>query len=312
VNTQEGSSGITNVSIFYFSGTGNTKAIASLFAESLKKHGCHVERFAIEDILKNDIPLRMEQDDLVGFGYPVHAFNAPRIFFDFLKRIPPGNQKKSFVFKSFCDPFMNGGSTSIVRNALTKKGYDVFHETLFVMPANVLVRYRDELIKQLYMAAANKVDLYVHSILSGEKRLQNNSIFSRISTASFSTMESFGARFFGKHLMVSDTCNLCEICVNRCPTKNIHRNRNQITFGLNCTLCMRCIYGCPQKAIFPGFLKFLVLKNWYNLPKIMNNPLIKDTYISKKTKGYFRHFYPYLTQKEENPHNDKNDSSDLR
>jgi ferredoxin/flavodoxin len=286
-----------SIGIFYFSGTGNTRIVADLFAKEFKNKGCAVEIFAIDDILKNNINIDMEKYDIFGFGYPVHAFNAPRFFFDFVKILPTVKQKKTFVFKSSGDPFFNGGSNIIVRNRLMRKGYDVFNESLFVMPANVLLRYPDEMIKQLYNTAADNVKIQAGAILSGVVYFQKNSLFLRVATVIFSGLESSGARFFGKDLVVSKSCTLCEICVKKCPTSNIHRREKTITFGLKCTLCMRCMYACPEKAISPRFLKFFMIKNWYDFQKIINDSAIKGMYISSTTKGYFKHYYQYLTKK---------------
>ena len=286
-----------SIGIFYFSGTGNTRIVADLFAKEFENKGCAVEIFAIDDILKNNINIDMEKYDIFGFGYPVHAFNAPRISFDFVKMLPTVKQKKTFVFKSSGDPFFNGGSNTIVRKSLMRKGYDVFNESLFVMPANVLLRYPDDMIKQLYNTAADNVKIEADAILSGIVCLQKNSLFLRAATVMFSGLEGFGARFFGKDLTVSKSCTLCEICVRKCPTRNICRQEKIITFGFKCTLCMRCMYACPEKAISPRFLKFFMIKNWYDFQKIINDPAIKGTYISSTTKGYFKHYYQYLTKK---------------
>jgi ferredoxin/flavodoxin len=285
------------IGIFYFSGTGNTKAVADILATSFKEQGCMVDVIAIDEIVKNNKNVEMGKYDIAGFGYPVHAFNAPRIFFEFLKILPDGDQKKTFVFRSSGDPFMNGGSTALVRNALHKKGYIVFSEQLFVMPANVLVRYRDPLVKQLYNTAVRRGKTIVKEILLDVFRLQRNSLFSTYTTAAFSALEGFGARFFGKHLHVADTCNRCGICVQRCPTNNITRQKDLITFDSKCTFCMRCVYNCPLNAISPRFLRFLVIKPWYNLQKIVSDTRIKDIYITSNTKGFFKHFYRYLSER---------------
>lgn len=284
------------IGIFYFSGTGNTKAVAELLAASFTDQGCAVERVAIEEFLKHNTTIEMEKYDIVGFGYPVHAFNAPHIFFDFLKKIPESNQKKTFVFKSSGDPFMNGGSTALVRKVLQQKGYHVFYEQLFVMPANVLIRLRDPLIKQLYLTAIRRGKISAQEILAERVRLQNNTWFLTALTLVFSAMESSGARYFGKHLTIADTCTECGICIQQCPTGNITKQDGKITFDSQCTLCMRCIYQCPVHAIFRHYMKFFVIKPWYQLQKIVNDPSIKDTYITKDTKGYFRHYYQYIIE----------------
>jgi ferredoxin len=284
------------IGIFYFSGTGNTKMIAKLLATEFNRYVSVVDVIAIDELLKTNKTAEVEKYDIIGFGYPVHAFNAPRIFFEFIEQLQDGKKKKTFIFKSAGDPFMQAGSTALVRKAFQKKGYDVIYERLFVMPANVLVRYPDQLIKQLYNTAVHRVKTMVKEILSETIKLQKNTFFSTFATTAFSNMEKFGARFFGKNLYVSDSCNHCDICISNCPTNNITKQKGHIRFHMKCTFCMRCIYGCPVNAISPRFLKFFVISPWYEIQAIVDNPAIKDAYISRKTKGFFRHFNRYVSE----------------
>lgn len=191
---------------------------------------------------------------------------------------------------------MQGGSTALVRKALQKKRYDVINERLFVMPANVLIRYRDQLIKQLYNTAVLRIKITVNEILSDTTKVQKNTFFSTLLTAAFSSMENYGARIFGKNIHVSNSCNFCGLCISNCPTHNITKQKEHIRFHSKCTLCMRCIYTCPMNAISPRFLKFFVIQPWYDIHKIVNNPTIDHTCITHKTKGYFRHYYRYFSE----------------
>jgi ferredoxin/flavodoxin len=281
----------STVRIFYFSGTGNTEIVAHLLAEAFRKKNLMVDLTPVEDILKGGVPLEIDSCDLVGMGYVVHAFNAPKIFFEFLDRIPPG-KANVFLFKSSGDPFLEGGATTMVRDALTEKGYHVFYEELVVMPANCVVRYEDGLVKQLYNAAVSKTARMAEEIVSGKVKLQKNGFFSRIVTVLFSTLEGMGAPLFGKHLKVLERCDLCGHCVEICPTDNIYQEDAGITFALKCVMCLRCIYDCPQKAITPGVFKFFVLED-YNIRKVISGPEIED-FVSESTKGYYRRFYDYI------------------
>lgn len=285
-----------SIGIFYFSGTGNTKIVAELFEKEFKSNGANVKIIAIEDILRKRVPLVINKYDIIGMGYPIHAFNAPKIFFDFIDRIPFIKNKKTFTFKTSGDPWGYGGATIFVRDKLKSKGFDVFHENLIVMPANVVIKYNDNLVKQLYNTAIRKVKKMAEEILLGKVKLQKNSFLLKIFTRIFSTMESSGAKYFGKDLKVSKSCNLCEICIRNCPTNTIYKEDNKIMFNKDCALCMRCIYNCPKMAISPKFFKFFMIKDGYNIQKVINDPNIKGNFISSKTKGYFKHFYSYITE----------------
>jgi flavodoxin len=171
---------IQKIGIFYFSGTGNTKIVANLFANEFQNKGFSTKLIPIEDVLNKKLALTIGDYDLLGFGHPVHAFSAPNIFFDFLDKLPNVDDKKTFTFKTAGDPIYHGGSSSLVKKCLSKKGYKVFHENLIVMPANVMFKYDDSLIKQLYEVAVKKVKRRTEEILLGKTNLQKNNLWLKI------------------------------------------------------------------------------------------------------------------------------------
>jgi hypothetical protein len=134
METKQQNPSVRSVGLFFFSGTGNTAVLmADLVAEFQHRGVCtslaEIETFT----LKNAMP-DIGHCDLIGLGYPVHAFNAPRIVFDFVKLLPPGNGRRVFLLKCPGDHFANAGSTGPMRRALHRRGYDVVHEGLAVMP----------------------------------------------------------------------------------------------------------------------------------------------------------------------------------
>jgi len=57
---------------------------------------------------------------------------------------------------------------------------------------------------------------------------------------------------------------------------------------------MRCHYRCPVDAISAKFFAFFTLKRFYDLSKIAEDPAIGSGFVTKKTRGFFRHYYSYL------------------
>lgn len=283
-----------SVGIFFFSGTGNTEIVANLLTRELEHQGCQVETFAIDQALIQQAPRDLGDYDLLGLGYPIHAFNAPRIFFDFIKRLPTVQGQRTFVFRDSGDPLWHGGATSMVRGRLRRKGYDVFREDLFVMPANIFIGYDDRLVKQLYDKAVSKARVTVSEILASQSRLARNSVFLRAISWAFSRSESLGARFFGRNLRASAACTLCEKCVRDCPMGNISIVDGQVRFGWNCTLCMRCIYRCPIDAISPRVAKFAVIEGGYDIHRVIADTDVKGDFVSPTTQGYFASFREYF------------------
>lgn len=257
-----------------------------------------MDAFKIETILSSpswDLNCKdIEKYEYLGMGYPIHALNAPRIFFDFVKILPSIPTMNTFIFKCSGDPFLKGGSTSMVRTRLERKGYSVSYERLFVMPANVFISYPESLVKQLHDAACKKAKLMVEEILNGTRRLQENDWFLDIISRAFSMLEGEGARYMGKDFRVSESCTLCGICIDNCPIGNIYRENTMIRFHTRCLLCLRCIYKCPENAISPRLFKFIVLKDGFNISPIINDGTIKGDFINENTKGFYKRFRSYL------------------
>lgn len=76
---------MNTMAIFWFSGTGNSKYIATLLQESSEKENYSTDLFAIDDLLKlNQLP-DIKKYNTVAFIHPVHCFETPPIIYDFVK-----------------------------------------------------------------------------------------------------------------------------------------------------------------------------------------------------------------------------------
>lgn len=262
-----------NIGIFYFSGTGNTEIVAGLLENEFKKFDFTSDLIRIEDVLLGGIKADFEKYDIFGIGFPVHAFNAPRIVLDFIKLLPKTKDKKAFIFKTAASPeSLNDASGLRVKSRLSKKGYEVFHESLVVMPSNWLFGFDEWVQRKLCEEAIKKSKLIAAEIFEGKERIQKAGISARMFSFLF-RIESFGARFVAKDFSVLKFCNNCGVCVENCPTGNIYRKKGKIKFGWKCLICMRCLYGCPKKAITPILWRFMVIKGGYDIKKVFSETL---------------------------------------
>ena len=283
------------ICIYYFSGTGNTEVVAELFKEEFTKAGRSVDLIKIEDVLNNRKKLEIDKYDLIGIAHPVYGFGVPGIIYKFIK-ILPENNKKVFLFKTAGDfIFINNAASKRAIKKLRKKGFDVFNESLICMPSNWLVGYNDEVSKQLYNTAKFKVKNITGKVIEYKKRSIKANIFLRFFALSVNAIEdNCGARIFGRFLTVKNSCINCGKCIKNCPTGNIYKKGNKIKFKWKCVFCMRCVYACPENAIKSRGLRVFILKNGYNIRKLINNKSIKGEYITKETKGFYKRFYNYV------------------
>ena len=72
--------------IFYFSGTGNTKWAAKKTTKLLKEKSYDTVNYSIEkmdDSKCEIIASAVQNNDYIGFAYPIYGANVPRIMRDF-------------------------------------------------------------------------------------------------------------------------------------------------------------------------------------------------------------------------------------
>ena len=150
------------VILYVFSGTGNTLKVASLFKKYMN---ADVTVYRISE--KSGKAPSPEEFDLVGIGYPIHAFNAPEPVLKFAKSLPEVSYRRAFIFKTSGEGLhLNDCSSQKCIKILTKKGYDVTLERHVVMPYNMIYRHSDAMAKQMWIYAKAYVNLICRELES--------------------------------------------------------------------------------------------------------------------------------------------------
>ena len=212
----------------FFSGTFNTLKAARLVCGALENRGVKPKVCEVRKPSGDGIP-SPEGYDLVGFGYPVHAYNAPQVFVDFIRRLPPLN-RRAFIFKTSGEPFrMNNASSCLVYRLLDRKGYDVRLESHMLMPYNIMFRYPDALAKQMYLYTQAQSGLLALRLLKGERDKIRFTWGHRL-LAFLMRIEWPGAKLNGVLYGVDrKKCTQCRSCISMCPANNIRMENGKIT-----------------------------------------------------------------------------------
>jgi ferredoxin len=295
------------IGIAVFSGTGNTTFIAQLIAKNLGESGASVDIYTIDARSLSEpcechlqfIPAKY---DIVGIGHPVLGFGATPLVLRFAKALPAGTNR-FFVFKTAADNHhINNCASEKLINILIQKGYDVFHDCLYLMPCNWLVAYRREFNLQIIDRAHDKAKRHTEQLLAGTRSSMTVYPGWRRLARFFHYLESrLGRKQFGKALRIQKGCTYCGLCVKSCPTRNITEHQNGIRFGDYCIWCMRCIYSCPAKAIAAPGMNWCILKKGYRLKELLAAPDQQRSFITTESRGYWRHFREYFFEKSDTP-----------
>jgi len=279
--------------IYVFSGTYHTLKTAEMLKNHLEDNQILTTTHEVRQPIER-IPVP-HSGDIVGFGYPVHAFNAPQFFLRFVRSLPPAQNNRAFIFKTSGEPFrINDASSCQLYRTLRKKGYDVVLETHMLMPYNIIRRYPDSLVKQMVLYSDAQCRMLTLRLLNGERDLFRYALRHRLASVLF-RIEWFGAWFNGMFYSVDmNQCAQCQRCVKLCPAGNITYDGSRFHFGRNCTMCMRCAMYCPFNAIRIGLLQPWKVNGGYAFTKITDDPKVPSDFVNPKTKGYFGLFRKFF------------------
>jgi flavodoxin/ferredoxin len=293
--------------LYVFSGTGNTFNVAKLYQNYFAERGHEVDIYRISaQSAKAPLP---DEYDLVGFGYPIHAFNAPQPFVKFCKGLPDVQGKKAFFFKSSGEGLhLNDCSSQKAYKILKKKGFVILSEQHIVMPYNMIYRHTDGMAKQMWIYAKAITKWHVAEILDGKTEKVKQPLYKTWYAPIFRIEWSF-AKLHG-HLFKVDKkkCIHCGKCLSACPMKNITQDENgKISFHGNCALCMACSFGCPKNAIHIGIFKFWKVHGSYQVQKLAADDSIPFPYINGKEKGIYKLYRKYYRECDQklSAHNDQ-------
>ena len=251
-----------NILICYFSGTGNTKKIVNKYVEELARRHQNVTVYRIEE---GNFDLDLGEFDMLGIAYPIHAFNAPSIIVDFVKKLKKQPKHiKTFILKTSGEPLaLNNISSTKIKKLLRRRNFILTNEYHYVMPYNIIFRHSNNMAYKMWETAQNLVPVHCSEIL-GNQNSKLSSIFFGGLLAWVFRIEYWGGRFNGKRYKINENCIKCQKCVRACPTHNITIKNGEIEFGDKCIMCMRCSFFCPTNAIKIGLFNSWKVNGEYN------------------------------------------------
>ena len=252
--------------IFYFSGTGNSFALAREIAvaqgESL--HSIAKEMDKGTDVLD----FQIKDGETLGFVYPVYAWAPPRIVLEFVRKLRITGAKPYVFTVNTCGE-EEGNTTRVLQNSLSKVGLTLDSAFSVVMPSNYLVGVdveSQEVVDRKLLDAQAKL-IEINRIIENRESGVSQLIRGKMPTLKSTVVNAFFNRFAlnTKYFYATDKCNGCGICEKQCPVHTITVNEKP-TWGKKCTQCFGCINTCPQRAIQYG--KGTESKGRYQHPEI--------------------------------------------
>ena len=276
------------VAIYYFSGTGNTELTVKKWQSEAKKHQIDIDLFNIE---KMSGEVDASEYDKIGFGYPIHAFNAPRNVWKFTKTFKKLAEKKPAFAIMVSGEYMNLNHSSYTKlsDVLKKKNIYFESEYHYIMPYNMIFRHTEKRAYQMFKTMNDLVELDVEDYLVNNKphKLAKHKFMRPFLW--LLRIEQLFAPVNGKTYKINKKkCIKCMMCVNNCPTKNIEYKDGKFKFHGHCLCCTRCSFNCPTNAFSIGLLTSWKVNGKYKFkePKIEE----KDKHPKYCKKSYIRYY----------------------
>ncbi len=259
-----------SIGIFYFSGTGNTKLVAEIIRDEFINNGFEVDLIRIEEVLKGQKTFDPGKYNLIGIGCQVIGYSTPNLIFSFIQKMPKVKEAKVFVFRTAGGVApINYNASNLLIKKLSHKGYKVYHERMFSIGSNWIVKFEDSIMQQLYLATKKKAVIMSKEVIAEQQRVLKTGLKLRIMNGITSPVISFLIRFMGKDLKVNSSCTNCGLCVRNCPAGNIIEENQKIEFKSSCNGCLRCVYSCPKNAIKFKHLTFIPVSGGYNVDEVV-------------------------------------------
>ena len=277
-----------------FTGTRNTEICGNFLARHLRDEGHEVFHYVY--MARHPLNLNVKDFDMLGFGYPIHAFNTPEAFYKWIKKFPEVNNIPYFIYKVSGEPFhFNDASSYHFVKVLNKKGYKKIAEKHFLMPYNIMFRYKDEIAKQMYLYLDALTELFVKEIIAKDYEIIRYKFWQKVLSLIL-RIEWIAPKVNAPLVGFNKQCTKCKKCILNCPTTALYINKkNKIKIHASmCAMCMRCTYNCPTNAIRFGIMNLWKVNGPFDYEKLAKDDSINANYINDNTKGYFRKFSNYF------------------
>ncbi len=258
--------------IFYFSATGNSLYAAKTICKNIG------EEFVNIASLMNDsnanFSFNLKDNEIIGFVFPIFAWSAPQMVFDFIKKVQFENYNNNYTFTIATFGQNIGRFDKFIKKALNDKKMNLNSAFSLNMPNNYIMVWdkskqdeclvkADERINNICDVLNEKKNIFdVVTIINGSKAPDGTG-----AEAALNMNEWFNNRLQDtSQFYVTDDCVGCKLCSDVCNGQTLTYPDKKPVWGYNCTKCLACLHICPNRTI--QFGKFTESNGRYKNPNI--------------------------------------------
>jgi ferredoxin/flavodoxin len=255
--------------VYYFSGTGNSMAVAKQVAAGLGNTD-------IVSIADNSATAAALQADRIGLVFPVIIWGVAPAMVRFLRTvsIPSG----AYVFAIATCGGEGCSTVKQVRRILRQKG-QTLHAGFEVKMVNNYIPLgipTPEEQQRLLSKAKDRIFGIIEAVKRKERVTHTGWIFLNWLLSGIVYRQC--ARWFpvmDKSFRPDENCNGCGMCQKVCPANNIAMQDNKPVWLHHCDQCWACLHWCPRHAIQSG--KSSINRRRYHHPDVSMTEIIRST-----------------------------------
>ena len=243
--------------IFYFSGTGNTRWAAEQLAAATQER-----LFFIPEELKTPCEYTLQEDERIGFCFPVHGWQPPHIVRQFISRLKLINSSLAphYAYALCTCGDSTGLAMTMLAKELREKGIELQSCQSLIMPESYVClpfMYTDTPQREREKKEQAKVDLqkFIEVVVNRQSGYSQLTLgltpwtFSHVIGAYFNRFMITDKKF----MVDADVCLHCGKCAEVCPVGDIvFDNTPSWKNDSSCTCCLSCYHHCPVHAINYG------------------------------------------------------------
>lgn len=231
--------------LFYFTGTGNTLALARDLARELG----NAQLVPISTTLKKT---PVPESGCVGVLFPVYMFGLPRIVADFCRRL--NVKPDAYLFGLATYGGMPGNALGQMKSIFTDRGMAFAAGYGVTMPGNYTPLYGaipEEKQKKMFADEAAEVKRIAGCIRANDRQtlVKSGFLINTILSGFFYRLGASKICRMDAKFRVTNSCTKCGTCKRVCPVGNIELKDGRPTWLHHCEQCMACLQWCPATAI---------------------------------------------------------------
>jgi len=261
--------------IYYFTGTGNSLAMARDIAERTNGKLIFISAVMNKQSIKTDA----NSIGIVFPAYMAHLYGIPLIVERFIKKLEDVGSKYIFAV-CICGGLENFNGLPALKNLgkiIKSKGGKLSAEFSIKLPMNTMDYSHiplpvDQNQETMFINCNNKIEVIYRCITNGEKNKYKiiKSLLNWVMSPMYRMLQKLylielkkyskepkdtNLKYYelmpltDKSIYADEKCNGCAICAKVCPVQNIKMIENKPVWQHHCEMCLACVEWCPKKAI---------------------------------------------------------------